>query len=190
MQPNHGASGPTDADEWLSADSIAALAGGRVKANTVRNWWRTGALEYVVFPELGTKSNKRSNRRAVELFLRRKLGTEVVDRERGPGAPGVPGGSQDARVVDLVDTLTSIKAAADAAMQALISEAEHHAAVMAAQAEISRAQAHADGVRAEADARRVEMLRHLQTMFRGYDLALSTHVQPSTAEGAAPAAEY
>jgi hypothetical protein len=190
MQPSHGASEPTDADEWLSADAIAALAGGRVKANTVRSWWRTGVLEYVVFPELGTKSNKRSNRRAVEHFLRRKLGNDVADRDRGPAAPSVLGGSQAVRAVDLVDTLTSIKAAADAAMQALISEAEHHAAVMAAHAEISRAQADADAVRAEADARRVETLRHLQTMFRGYDLALSTHLQPSTPEGAAHASNY
>jgi len=54
--------------------------------------------------------------------------------------------SQSAGSADLLDTLASMKAAADAA--------------------ISRAVA-------ESDAKRVETLKHLQTMMRGYDLALT-----------------
>ena len=71
-------------------------------------------------------------------------------------------------------------------MQALLSEAEHHAQMAAAQAAISRAQAEADTIRAEADAKRVETLRHLQNMFRGYDLALTTYLQPDTPEAVSP----
>ena len=73
-------------------------------------------------------------------------------------------GSADAPTpANLIDTLSSVKASAAAAMGA-IAEAESHAS-------ISRAVA-------EADAKRVETLKHLQTMFRGYDLALSAYVQP------------
>ena len=64
-------------------------------------------------------------------------------------------------------------------MQALIAEAEHHAQMAAAQAAVSRAQAEADTIRAQADAKRVETLKHLQNVFRGYDLALTTHLQPA-----------
>ena len=180
-----GASGAIDHEAWLTADRIAELSGGRVKPNTVRSWWRTGALEFEVFPELGAKSNKRSRRDVVERFLRRKLGDDVyVPPSPAAGATAEP--SRQPRVVDLIDTLTSVKAAADSALQALLSEAEHHAQMAAAQAAISRAQAEADTIRAEADAKRVETLRHLQNMFRGYDLALTTHLQPDTPEAVSP----
>ena len=120
--------------------------------------------------------------------MRRKLGDDVVDVPTTAQQPQRrPTPSRQPRVVDLVDTLTSVKAAADSAMQALLSEAEHHAQMAAAQAAISRAQAEADTIRAEADAKRVETLRHLQNMFRGYDLALTTHLQPDTPEAVAQA---
>lgn len=179
MTMHDGASGAIDPDEWLTADRIAELSRGQVKANTVRAWWRAGALEFEVFPELGAKSNKRSRRSAVESFLRRKLGAQLDDI-RPASSP--PGPSRQPRVADLVDTLTSVKAAADSAMQALIAEAERNAQMAAAQAAISRAQAEADTIRAEADAKRVETLKHLQNVFRGYDLALATYLQPETLE--------
>lgn len=175
-----GASGAIDPDEWLTADRIAELSRGQVKANTVRAWWRTGALEFEVFPELGAKSNKRSRRSAVESFLRRKLGAQLDDIR--PASMPELGTSRQPRVADLVDTLTSVKAAADSAMQALIAEAERNAQMAEAQAAISRAQAEADTIRAEADAKRVETLKHLQNVFRGYDLALTTYLQPETLE--------
>jgi hypothetical protein len=178
MAMHDGASDAIDHEAWLTADRIAELSHGRVKPNTVRSWWRTGALEFEVFPELGAKSNKRSRRDVVERFLSRKLGENAVD------VPPEP--SRQPRVVDLIDTLTSVKAAADSALQALLSEAEHHAQMAAAQAAISRAQAEADTIRAEADLKRVETLRHLQNMFRGYDLALTTYVQPDTPEAVSP----
>lgn len=179
-----GASDAVDPEGWLTAERIAELSGGRVKANTVRSWWRTGALEFQVFPELGAKSNKRSRRETVERFLRRKLGDDVTTPP--PATPrAVPARvQQESRIADLVDTLASLKAAADSAMQALVAEAEHHAQMAAAQAAISRAQAEADTIRAEADAKRVDTLRHLQNMFRGYDLALTTFLQPDTPEAA------
>lgn len=182
MGMHDGASDAVDSEAWLTADGIAELSGGKVKPNTVRNWWSSGALEFEVFPELGAKSNKRSRRDIVEWFLRRKLGNEIRDSAPAPGAAASGGPSRQARVADLVDTLTSLKAAADSAMQALLAEAEHHAQMAAAQAAISRAQAEADAIRAKADVKRVETLRHLQNMFRGYDLALSTHLQPETPE--------
>ncbi len=179
MTTHDGASEAIDADAWLTAERIAELSGGQVKANTVRSWWRTGALEFQVFPELGVKSNKRSHRLVVERFLRRKFGTVPTPaRSEQPSTPApVP---QDQRHGDLLDTLASLKAAADSAMQALLAEAEHHAQMATAQAAISRAQAEADTIRAEAEAKRVETLRHLQTMMRGYDLALTTFLQPGT----------
>jgi len=47
---------------------------------------------------------------------------------------------------------------------------------------IAQGEAHATFSRAvaDADAKRVESLRQLQTMLRGYDLALSAYVQPSS----------
>jgi hypothetical protein len=186
MAMHDGASGAIDDEAWLTADRIAELSRGRVKANTVRSWWRTGALEFEVFPELGSKSNKRSRRDVVDRFLRRKLGDDVADGAPGPAAPHAAEPSRQPRMVDLIDTLTSVKAAADSALQALLSEAEHHAQMAAAQAAVSRAQAEADTIRAEADLKRVETLRHLQNMFRGYDLALTTHLQPDTPEGVSP----
>lgn len=173
-------------DDWLSADQIAALAGGRVKPNTVRTWWRKGLLEFTTFPELGAKSNKRSQRGVVVEFLSRKIGAAVAtppaasqlnpafDTPRGP------------RVADLQDTLASLKASTDAAIEALIIEAEQNASVTAAHAEVSQAQARLDQARAEADARRVDMLRHLQTVVRGYDLALAPYLQPETAQALLP----
>ena len=172
MVTHGGASEDVAPDEWMSADDIAALSRGRATANTVRSWWRSGALEFDVFPELGTKSNKRSNRAAAEQFLRRKYGNfdkPAADRSHAtprvassyPGSPPAAGA-----VADLVDTLASVRASADAVMQGLIAEAE-------ANAVRSRAIA-------EADEKRVETLKHLQTMLRGYDLALSTHLQPPT----------
>jgi hypothetical protein len=182
MTMHDGTFDAIDPEAWLTADRIAALSGGRVKPNTVRSWWRTGALEFEVFPELGSKSNKRSRREVVERFLRRKLGSEVGDvvpAAQSAARARISPGSQEA---DLVDTLTSLKAAVDSAMQALLAEAEHHAQMAKAQVAISRAQAEADAIRAEADAKRVETLRHLQNVFRGYDLALTTHLQPDTPE--------
>jgi alkanesulfonate monooxygenase SsuD/methylene tetrahydromethanopterin reductase-like flavin-dependent oxidoreductase (luciferase family) len=154
----------------MSADAIAALTGGRATANTVRSWWRSGALEYAVFPELGTKSNKRSDRQNVEQFLRRKYGSLVQEPTSIPHpavrVPVIAGQPPEAgAIADLLDTLSSVKAAADATMQALITEAEANAV---------RSQAIA-----ESDAKRVETLKHLQTMMRGYDLALATHLQPA-----------
>jgi len=86
MAMHDGASDAIDHEAWLTADRIAELSSGRVKPNTVRSWWRTGALEFEVFPELGAKSNKRSRRDVVERFLRRKLGDDVVDVRPGPAA--------------------------------------------------------------------------------------------------------
>jgi multidrug efflux pump subunit AcrA (membrane-fusion protein) len=71
----------------------------------------------------------------------------------------------------------------------LLSEAEHHAQMAAAQAAVARAQAEADTIRAQADVKRVETLRHLQNMFRGYDLALTTHLLPDTPEAVSPLTE-
>lgn len=179
MVTHGGASDAVAPDEWMSADDIAALSRGRATANTVRSWWRAGALEFVVFPELGTKSNKRSNRAAVEEFLRRKYGrfqqpvAATPDRAPAPTLGSSQTGSPPAAgaVADLIDTLGSVRASADAVMQGLIAEAE-------ANAVRSRAIA-------EADERRVETLKHLQTMLRGYDMALSTHLQPPTVGGVA-----
>ena len=148
------ASGPV----WLSAEDIAAMSGGRATAAAVRDWWRKGLLEFTAFPELGTKSNKRSHRDAVHRFLARKYGARTPPTT--PAAPPPPS------LADVVDTLSSVKAAATAAMEAVLAEAEAHAA-------FSRAVA-------DADAKRVESLRHLQTMLRGYDLALSAYVQPQS----------
>lgn len=190
MATHDGASDAVDPAVWLTADDIAALSNGLVKANTVRSWWRAGALEFTTFPQLGTKSNKRSSRQDVERFLRLKLGAHL---DEAPAAPpshppftGADLGQPPPRLEDLLDTLSSVKAAADAVMQALITEAEHAAAMTAAHAAISRAQAEADTLRAEADVKRVDTLRHLQTMLRGYDLALATHLQPSTPAAALP----
>lgn len=171
MVTHGGASGDVAPDEWMSADDIAALSRGRATANTVRSWWRSGALEFDVFPELGSKSNKRSNRAAAEQFLRRKYGNfDKPAADRSHATPRVassrPGPPAAGAVADLVDTLASVRASADAVMQGLIAEAE-------ANAVRSRAIA-------EADEKRVETLKHLQTMLRGYDLALSTHLQPPT----------
>lgn len=191
MTMHDSASNAVDPEAWLTADRIAELSGGRVKPNTVRSWWRTGALEFEVFPELGTKSNKRSNRRVVERFLRRKLGEQLLDDSHHSPTPlqQRPHAPDNARIADLVDTLSSVKAAADSAMAALVAEAEHHAKMATAQAALSRAQAEADTIRADADSKRVETLKHLQNVFRGYDLALTTHVQPATLESATPRAE-
>jgi hypothetical protein len=182
MAAHGGASRAVDDDDWLSADQIAALAGGRVKPNTVRTWWRQGLLEFRAFPELGAKSNKRSRRGTVAEFLGKKLGAIHLADD----SPAPPQSVRDAqvrrepRVRDLQDTLASLKASMDAAMEALIIEAEQNAAVMAAHAEVSLAQAKLDRARADADARRVEMLRHLHTVVRGYDMALSTYLQSDT----------
>lgn len=184
MTTHDGASEAIDPEAWLTAESIAELSGGQAKANTVRSWWRAGALAFEVFPELGAKSNKRSQREVVERFLARKFGITPASPppEYSPAAsPTLP---DQRRLADLLDTLASLKAAADSAMQALLAEAEHHAKTAAAQAAISRAQAEADAIRAEADAKRVDTLRHLQTMFRGYDSALTTFLQPGTPEAA------
>ena len=189
MATPDGPPGAIDPDSLLTADGIAELAGGMVKPNTVRSWWRNGSLPYEVFPELGAKSNKRTRRRDAERFLRRKLGglpaaplaeTSMAtptesDEPHANSSPTPPSASS----ADLLDTLASLKAAADSAMQALIAEAEHHAEMAAAQAAVSRAQAEADTIRAQADAKRVETLKHLQNVFRGYDLALATHLQPA-----------
>lgn len=150
----------------MSAEDIAALSGGRATASAVRSWWRNGLLAFEVFPELGKKSNKRSHRDAVEQFLSRKYGQETAGADYGDAVVvRQTVGSADAPTpANLIDTLSSVKASAAAAMGALIAEAESHAS-------ISRAVA-------EADAKRVETLKHLQTMFRGYDLALSAYVQP------------
>lgn len=173
MTAQDGASQPGVGDEWLTAAAIVELTGGRVKANTVRHWWKTGALGYEVFPELGPKSNKRSHRRVVEQFLHRKWGMGVAAGSdvAPPPAHGPGDGVQAGRVADLLDTNASLRASAAALMEALIVEAETSAELSAA--------------RAAADARRVEQLRHLQTMLRGYDMALATHLQPSVFDAGA-----
>lgn len=168
-------------DDWLSADQIAALAGGRIKPNTVRTWWRKGLLQFSTFPELGAKSNKRSQRAAVVEFLSRKIGAAAPTPPAGAAPYPALGTQRDPRIVDLQDTLASLKASTDAAINALIIEAEQNASVTAAHAEVSLAQARLDQARAEADAQRVDMLRHLQTVVRGYDLALAPYLQPDTA---------
>lgn len=183
MTTHDGAFDAVDPDGWLTAEQVAELSGGRAKANTVRSWWNRGTLAFKVFPELGAKSNKRSKREDAERFLSRKFGITPTTPLPAPQA-GRPAQPDQRRVTELLDTLTSLKAAADAAMQALLAEAEHHAQTAAAQAALSRAQADADAIRAQADAKRVETLRHLQTMFRGYDSALTTFLQPSTPEAA------
>lgn len=132
------------------------MSQGRAAAGAVRDWWRKGLLEFEVFPELGSKSNKRSHRDAVQRFLNRKYGTAT--------APATPAAPPNPTPADLIDTLSAVKAAATAALDAVLVEAEAHAA-------FSRAVA-------DADAKRVESLKHLQTMLRGYDLALSAYVQP------------
>jgi hypothetical protein len=73
-----------------------------------------------------------------------------------------------------IDTLLSVNAAAAAAMEGLVAQAEAHAAFSLAVAEV--------------DARRVESLRQLQTMLRGYDFALSTYAQPFSPAGLDPSA--
>src|ERR1700722_2595965 len=181
MAADDGVSPAADPGGWLSAHRIAALAGGQVKPNTVRSWWRNGLLEFRVFPELGSKSNKRSQRGIVEQFLSKKFGfRDADDADARPARQSHEGPRRDPRVADLQDTLASLKTAADAAVQALIVEAEQNAAVTAAHAEVSLAHARLEQARADADARRVEMLRHLQTVIRGYDLALATYLQPDT----------
>lgn len=168
-----GAPGATSDDEWLSADDIAALANGRATANTVRSWWRSGHLDFTVFPELGTKSNKRSTRRDAEEFLSRKYGAHQPPHASHPPtspAPRQPQAPETARTADLIDTLSAVKAAADAALEGLVAEAEAHAAITRAMA--------------ESDAKRVETLKHLQTMLRGYDLALSAYIQPDSPSAA------
>ena len=177
MATHDRASDAFDPEVWLSADRIAALSGGRAKPTTVRSWWAAGILDFRVFPELGAKSNKRSHRSDVERFLRIKYGDFFPEPQPHPGHDPQP---QESRLRDLIDTLTSVKAAAESAMQALVAEAEHHAASTAAQAAISRAQAEADTIRAEADLKRVETLKHLQQMVHVYDLALTTYVQPDS----------
>lgn len=169
-----GAPNATPSEEWLSADDIAALSGGRATANTVRSWWRNEQLAVTVFPELGTKSNKRTRRSDAEEFLQRKYGaaqphTAASPPLRAPTLTALPALPAAANVTDLIDTLTSVKAAADAALQGLVAEAEAHAAITRAMA--------------ESDAKRVETLKHLQTMMRGYDLALSTYLQPHSLSG-------
>ncbi|MCH9737050.1 MAG: hypothetical protein K0U78_21275 [Actinomycetia bacterium] len=182
MTAHDGASDAVDSEEWLSAGQIAELSGGRVKPVTVRSWWHKELLECQTFPELGAKSNKRSRRADVEQFLRRKFGDEIIDPGPSPAAAAQTQPPHGAREANLIDTLASLKAAADSAMQALVTEAEHHAQITKAQAAISRAQAEADTIRAEADTKRVETLKHLQNMFRGYDLALTTYLQPDGPE--------
>lgn len=187
MAADDGVTPAADPGEWLSADRIAALAGGQIKANTVRSWWRNGVLEFRVFPELGSKSNKRSQRDIVEQFLSKKFGSLGPDgADARPTHKSHAEPRRDLRVADLQDTLASLKTAADAALQALIVEAEQNAAVAAAHAEVSLAQARLEQARADADVRRVEMLRHLQTAIRGYDLALSTYLQPDTLQDLLP----
>jgi hypothetical protein len=181
MAMHDGVSDAIDPELWLTAEGIAGLTDGRFKANTVRAWWRTGALPFETFPELGPKSNKRSRKDVVERFLRLKLGADVAAAFEASPSPA-PFPTAPPEVSELVDTLSAMKAAADSAMQALIAEAEHHAQIAAAQAIVSRAQAEADAIRAQADAKRVETLKHLQNTFRGYDMALSTYLQPDTLE--------
>lgn len=173
MRAQEGASPSGVGDEWLTAAAIVKLTGGRVKANAVRHWWATGALDYEVFPQLGSKSNKRSHRRVVEQFLQSKWGTALAAGADGaPAAARGHGGDEQAgRVADLLDTNASLRAGAAALMEALVAEAQTSADLSAA--------------RAAADARRVEQLRHLQTMLRGYDMALATHLQPSVFDSAA-----
>lgn len=174
MTTHRGAPDATQGEEWLSADDIAALSGGRVTANTVRSWWRNEQLDVTVFPELGTKSNKRSRRSDAEEFLHRKYGAGQPPTATPQPRPAqaltahIHAPSPD-NAADLIDTLTSVKAAADAALQALVAEAEAHAAITRAMA--------------ESDAKRVETLKHLQTMMRGYDLALSNFLQPHSLSG-------
>lgn len=157
-------------DDWLSADDIAALSGGRAVANTVRSWWSKQQLAFEVFPELGTKSNRRSRRADVERFLARKYGDlpkADVGTQSPPPAPAPPPVAtvaSEPTMAGLIDTLASVRAAAEAAMQALVEEAEARAA-------LSRAHA-------ESDTARAASLKHLQSMLRGYDLALSNFVQP------------
>lgn len=163
---------------WLSADDIAALSNGQATAGTVRSWWRKGLLSYEVFPELGAKSNKRSPRIAVEQFLNRKYGqhfgaagadpTPLAQPLPYPTQPTVPVPGNPS-IADLIDTLSSVKAGADSIMQALINEAETHAAFTRAVADEA--------------AKRLETLKLLQTTFRSYDLALSTHIQPAAPDG-------
>lgn len=152
----------TGGGRWLSADDIAALSGGRASASTVRAWWRNKMLPYQTFPELGKKSNRRSHHRDVEAFLCRKYGQVSIS-----AVSQAPTEQSSAAVrrstADLTDTLLSVKAAAAAAMDSLISEAEAHAAVARAVA--------------EAETKHVESLKSLRTMLRGYDLALGAHIQ-------------
>lgn len=119
-------------------------------------------LPYQTFPELGKKSNRRSHHRDVEAFLSRKYG-QVTDSDVSHASTKQSSAAVGPATADLTDTLLSVKAAAAAAMDSLISEAEAHAAV-----------AHAV---AEAEAKHVESLKSLRTMLRGYDLALGAHIQ-------------
>lgn len=181
MASDDGVSRAVDDNDWLSADQIAALTRGRVKPNTVRTWWRKGLLEFRVFPELGSKSNKRSQRGIATEFIARKLGTNTQQEAAVPlYRAGHTEPRHDPRMTDLQDTLASLKASTDAAIQALIVEAEQNAAVTSAHADVSLAQAQLDRARADADAKRVDMLRHLQTVVRGYDMALATYLQPDS----------
>lgn len=175
MVPETAAPGP----EWLDANAIAARTGGRRQPNTVRSWWdkwerqQEGGLAFEVFPSLGTKSNKRSHSDVVDAYLRRRNFAvrppteDSFDRggraSSGDGSSDGPAGQP--RLADVLDALISVKAAADAAMDAVIGEAE----AAAQQAQAFAQQAHT----------RMQTYKKLRTMMHGYDMALSVLIHPS-----------
>ncbi|SKF51106.1 Uncharacterised protein [Mycobacteroides abscessus subsp. abscessus] len=177
MTPPLGCPGP----EWLDANAIAARTGGIRQPNTVRSWWAKaeGGLAFEIFPGLSTKSNKRSHRDVVDTYLHGLGITPHISAAEHRVARSSPNSGADVvgqpRLADVLDALLSVKAAADAALDAVISEAEGAAqqAQIAADHVAQQAQAAADQA-----AVRLETYKKLRTMMHGYDMALSVLIHP------------
>ena len=141
----------------------------------MRSWWHKddGGLSYTEFPGLSPKSNKRSHREVVDDYLRRLGITPQTARGEQAGDHDAHSHPEDDRaqaaaghpqLADVLDALMSVKAAAAAALDAVLTEAESAA---------QQAQAHAQQAQA-----RVETYKKLRTALHGYDMALSVLVHP------------
>ncbi|MEX3755783.1 hypothetical protein ABFW00_08055 [Mycobacteroides abscessus] len=169
--------------EWLDANAIAARTGGIRRPNTVRTWWnkKDNGLAFEVFATLSPKSNKRSHRDVVDTYLRSLGITPYIPPgktagDHGVAAPradtsGTLGAAGQPRLADVLDALMSVKAAADAAMEAIIVEAQ--GAALQTDAAVQQAQATAQQAHT-----RLQTYKKLQTMLHGYDMALSVLVHP------------
>ncbi|PVB42969.1 Uncharacterised protein [Mycobacteroides abscessus subsp. abscessus] len=109
--------------------------------------------------------------RPVDAYLRRRnfavRPTKEASFERGAGqsSGGTDGPAGQLRLADLLEALISVKAAADAAMAAVIGEAE----AAAQQAQAFAQQAHT----------RMQTYKKLRTLMHGYDMALSVLIHPA-----------